>query len=207
MDNSFEPDDRWRPWTPVEVASRWRDWTRPWYVAGGWAIDLFLGQQTREHEDIEVGVPAAHFADFAQRLADCELFVVGSGRAAPLATASEAALAEHHQIWVRDTACGVWRLDVFREPERDGQWVARRDPRIRLDYRHLILETADGIPFARPEVILLFKAKARRDKDEADFSRVLPRLDRQARDWLREALGLAHPGHPWIEVLRDAATN
>jgi hypothetical protein len=42
------------------------------------------------------------------------------------------------------------------------------------------------------------------DKDEADFSRVLPRLDRQARGWLREALGLAHPGHPWIEVLRDA---
>src|SRR5690348_7257001 len=27
-----------------------------WFVSGGWAIDLFLGRVTREHEDIEVGI-------------------------------------------------------------------------------------------------------------------------------------------------------
>ena len=24
-----------------------------WYVTGGWALDLFLGQQTRDHADLE----------------------------------------------------------------------------------------------------------------------------------------------------------
>ena len=39
--------DDWAPWTPKEVAERLKDVTVPWYVAGGWAIDLFLGRQTR----------------------------------------------------------------------------------------------------------------------------------------------------------------
>lgn len=30
--------------------------SRPWFVAGGWAIDLFLDRVTREHSDIEIAV-------------------------------------------------------------------------------------------------------------------------------------------------------
>ena len=26
----------------------------PWYVAGGWAIDLFVGQVTRDHQDVDL---------------------------------------------------------------------------------------------------------------------------------------------------------
>ncbi|HEU5381678.1 MAG TPA: hypothetical protein VFV38_40175 [Ktedonobacteraceae bacterium] len=34
---------------------RWlRPFTIPWWIAGGWALDLFLGVQTREHEDLDV---------------------------------------------------------------------------------------------------------------------------------------------------------
>ena len=25
----------------------------PWFIAGGWAIDLFLGRKTREHADVD----------------------------------------------------------------------------------------------------------------------------------------------------------
>jgi hypothetical protein len=28
----------------------------PWWVAGGWALDLFLGRQTRPHKDLDVGI-------------------------------------------------------------------------------------------------------------------------------------------------------
>ena len=35
----------------------------PWYVAGGWAVDLHLGRPTREHEDLEIGVPRERFAE------------------------------------------------------------------------------------------------------------------------------------------------
>jgi hypothetical protein len=28
----------------------------PWWIAGGWALDLFIGDQTRAHEDLDVGI-------------------------------------------------------------------------------------------------------------------------------------------------------
>lgn len=172
----------------------------PWYVAAGWALELFLGGKSREHEDIEIGVPAAAFASFLPALRDCELFVIGPQLAYPI-DAARAHMDAHHQTWVRD-AGGAWRLDIFREPSADGMWVARRDPRIRVPYERLILRHASGVPFSRPEVVLLFKAKARRPKDEQDFARVLPMLDSGARAWLAESLELAHPDHAWLAALR-----
>jgi hypothetical protein len=57
--------------------------------------------------------------------------------------------------------------------------------------------TAHGVPVVAPEIALLFKAKAPRFKDQRDFDRVLPHLDRSARSWLASALEQAYPGHPW----------
>ena len=103
---------------------------------------------------------------------------------------------------MREPATGRWRLDVFREPAADGEWVCRRDERIRLPYDELIARTGDGIPYARPEVVLLFKAKAARPQDDGDFAAVLPRLAPDRRRWLAEALDLVHPGHRWLAALR-----
>jgi len=49
--------------------------------------------------------------------------------------------------------------------------------------------------------VLLFKAKATRDKDEADFALVTPRLSPDARAWLAASLKTIQPGHPWIDRL------
>jgi hypothetical protein len=56
------PDvDAWDAWHPRRLAGL-RDLQVSWYVAAGWPVDLFRGEQTRAHEDLEVAVPAAHFA-------------------------------------------------------------------------------------------------------------------------------------------------
>ena len=54
-----EPDlELWDAWHPANVAlSRLAGVDVPWYVAAGWALDLFRGGQTREHEDLEIAVP------------------------------------------------------------------------------------------------------------------------------------------------------
>ncbi|HET8657705.1 MAG TPA: hypothetical protein VFM55_01750 [Micromonosporaceae bacterium] len=39
------------------------------------------------------------------------------------------------------------------------------------------------MPYLRPEGVLLFKARARRPKDEADLAAVLPELGPAARAW------------------------
>jgi GNAT superfamily N-acetyltransferase len=198
---AFAPDlGRWDAWTPDEVAHRFTDVEAPWCVAAGWALDLFLGGRRREHEDLEIAVPRDRFDEVADALDGFDLFVVGDGVVRPLPAARDL-LEETHQTWVREPETGLWRLDVFREPCDGDTWVCRRDERIRMPYERLIEHTADGIPHMRPEVVLLFKAKHERPKDDEDLSAVLPRLDGERRRWLLDALELVHPGHRWLSVL------
>ena len=58
-----------------------------------------------------------------------------------------------------------------------------------------------GIPVLAPEIVLLYKAKAPRPKDETDFRNALAAMSPNARRWLRRALETAHPGHPWVAAL------
>lgn len=37
----------------LAVAGLMRNFPRPWFLAGGWALDWFVGRVTREHGDIE----------------------------------------------------------------------------------------------------------------------------------------------------------
>jgi hypothetical protein len=204
-------DDRWDAWHPAEAARLLEGVRAAWYVAAGWAIDLFLGRQRREHGDLEIAVPADRFAEVARALAAFELFVPGKDEAGreiawPYASAGEH-LETHHQTWVREPATGLWRLDVFREPSDGVTWICRRDERIRLPLGNVILRTDEGIPYARPEIVLLFKAKhAHQAKDESDFTDVLPLLDQPRRRWLAQAIALAHPGHPWIARIGELTT-
>lgn len=193
-------DPPWDPWTPLEVADRLAGSALRWYVVAGWAIDLFLGVQTRDHEDIEIGVPEAEFPLVRAALDGFEFDVVGSGERWPIGNA--AAVETHFQTWVREPTTGVYRLDVFRDPHDGATWLCRRDPSIRMPFDELVRRSAEGVPYMAPEVVLLFKAKHDRDKDRRDLKAVLPSLsDAQAR-WLKESLSHLHPGHPWItEVL------
>jgi hypothetical protein len=193
------PDvDAWEAWHPRVLTDRLAGLQLPWYVAAGWALDLFHGTQTRPHADLEIAVPAAHFSQIADRFSDCHFCVPHNGELVP-ATAD--ALRTGHQTWAWDPATGMWVFDVFREPHDDDVWICRRDDRIRRPYTEIVERTSDGIPFLAPEIVLLFKAKNTRDKDEADFRSVLPKLDRRRRHWLNDALGLCHPAHPWRAIL------
>jgi hypothetical protein len=88
-------------------------------------------------------------------------------------------------------------LGFLLEQSGKGRWAFRRHPAITRPLHQVGAATAGGVPFVRPEIALLFKAKAPRFKDQRDFDRVLPHLDRAARSWLASALEAAHPGHPW----------
>lgn len=204
MSAGFAPDvSKWDAWTPWEVAQRLEGVQAPWYVAAGWAIDLFLGgKQRREHEDLEIAVPADRFDEVADALEGMEIFVIESGLAWPLESHRDK-LEETHQTWVREPETGLWRLDVFREPSDGDTWICRRDERIRLPYSEVIQWTDDGIPYGRPEIVLLFKAShADLAKNERDFADTVPHLDSNRRRWLADALERVDPGHRGLPQLR-----
>jgi hypothetical protein len=201
--NAIEPDvGKWDPWRPEEAARRLEVVKAPWYVAGGWAIDLFLGGQRREHEDLEIAVPSSRFDEVVDALSDFEFFVITGPREAIPLEAARDRLEQTHQTWVREPAGGSWRLDVFREPSDGDTWICRRSRAITMPYERLVERTADGLPYGRPEVILLYKAKHfQQPKNQKDFEAALPRLETERRRWLRDALELVHPEHAWLSGL------
>jgi hypothetical protein len=196
----------WRPWSPQEVARFFAPLAVPWWIAGGWAIDLFLGRQTREHEDSDVQILRR------DQRAVRVLFGTWDMQAAPPPPRDEAwpfrswrlgeeLAANIHDVWCRPTPTQPWALQLMIADTRDDSWLFRREPTIVRPVSTMGCSTADGIPYLAPEIQLLYKAKGLRPKDEADFAQVLPALDQERRQWLRTALAKTHPNHPWLDRL------
>lgn len=189
----------WRPWRPREVVERFGTAPFPWWVAGGWAAEAG-GAAPRPHEDIDVAVLARDLAAVREWLSDHHLWEAHRGWLRPLRPGAAPA-ADCEQFWVRRNAMSPWVLDVLLTPAEGDTWLFKRDDRIRLPLGGIGWFASDGVSYLRPELVLLFKAKLRRPKDEADLRSLVPRLDDGARLWLRDALALVHPGHPWSAAL------
>lgn len=193
-------DARWSAsWTPAQITERLAGTATPWCVAGGWAVDLFLGTRRRAHGDLEIAVPAADFPEIRDRFPGYAFDAVGSGRI--WAQATPEVLDGTHQTWLRDRTTGDYLVDVMREPHDGETWICRRDPTIRLPYREIIQHTPDGIPYLAPELVLLFKAKHARPKDQTDFDETVPHLTGAQRGNLAALLARTHPGHRWLAQL------
>ena len=189
-------------WTPEQAAAALDGVTAPWAVAGGWALDLWLGEQTREHEDLEIAVPAGFFPEIQAPLENLGLKLFENDNGQMTALAQGEAPGRGFQTWVMDPAVNGWVLDVFREPGDAQTWIYRRTGELSAPRALASGRTAGGIPFVAPQIVLLFKAYVTpRDKDEADFALAAPRLSAAARDWLAAGLEVIRPGHPWIERL------
>lgn len=173
-----------------------------WFVVGGWAIDLFVGERTREHDDVDLGLAREHQVAARRLLAGWRYEKVVPrelGLVREPWSEDEWLDLPVHEIHVRSPA---GRHVEFLLLERLGdEWVYRRDPRVTLPWRRLSFESPLGFRVLAPEVALLFKAKGQRDRDQADFATVLPRLQLERRAWLRAALEVSHPGHRWLDDL------
>jgi Aminoglycoside-2''-adenylyltransferase len=191
------PDlDAWQAWQPEEVARLLQGCLVPWCVAGGWAIDVHVGRQTREHEDLEIAIPASQFGVFRHFFGGFDLYDASGGRW--LGPDDVPTMPEHHQVWVWERAVGAWRLDIFLEPGDEETWVSHRDEHIRMPLREAILRTGSCIPYLRPEIVLFTKAQRAEAKDDHDLAAAMPTLDALQRRWLAQAIELLYPGHRWL---------
>jgi hypothetical protein len=171
-----------------------------WAVAGGWAIDLWLGRETRHHHDVEVVVrPRDQALVHAGLRASWELFVLdppGSGWR-PWDGASIYGPA--FQLQARST---LFEFDLFTEDVDNQLWRFRRDHRISLPAGAIVTTSPAGIPILCPEIQLLYMAKSNERKNELDFEVTRPYLSDDAAAWLTGALQITLPGHRWITELR-----
>jgi hypothetical protein len=179
-----------------EFGDTMRGYPSWWGVAGGWAIDLYLGKKTREHEDLEV---------VALRRDQAALHAQLQRRAPSLIHPGDPVRFEPWDGSPFPEAVIQLRLpggfDVLLTPAEGDRWICRRHEATRLPLEHVVRPTASGVPALAPEVVLLFKAKRVEQKDESDFRNALPALDPEARKWLREMIGRLYPGHAWLARL------
>ena len=174
------------------------DFHAPWALAGGWALDVFVGRQSRTHDDIDIGILRADQQQLRSRVSGRVEKVV-AGQLAEWAPTEVLELPVHeiHVMWPDG-----YRLEFLlneHDPLTD-EWVFRRDSRIRRSLA-LAFATDRSAPYLAPEIALLYKAKAPSTKDDADFNMVVPHLHQEQRSWLARALDVAAPGHRWASIL------
>ncbi|MCA7938691.1 nucleotidyltransferase domain-containing protein [Burkholderia cepacia] len=195
------PDqETWNAWQPTELAQRLNDMRLPWCVAGGWALDLWHGFQTREHSDLEFTILRENFSRFLHAFSDLEFYTAHAGVVERL-PADQNPPSEVMQFWGFDRAAECWRIDMMIEPGTNESWAYKRNPSFKRPRAEMVMRTADGIPYLNPSAVLLFKARDRRAKDQQDFERALPKLPLNERAWLKGCLDVLHPGNEWARVL------
>jgi hypothetical protein len=193
--------EAWAPWSITQLVERLAGADTPWCIAGGWALDIWHRHQTRYHDDIEIAVIRSDWQIIATSLSIHHHFCAGRGQLKYLEQAAKLP-SEPNQIWVMDGQLPVWRLEILLEPGDRETWIYRRDQSIRRPLTRMIATTDGGVPYLKPEGVLLYKAKASREKDQADFAACLPLMTCDARHWLRDAFSQTSPGHSWIAELK-----
>jgi len=193
---------RWQPLRPHEIAALFTPRDVPWWIAGGWALDLFLGDQTRAHDDIDVQILRRDQGSIRAALQGWDVQgALPSPRPArwPFTEwrLDEVLDPAIHDVWCRPRGGAPWAVQLMIGESDGDDWIFRRDARVRRALGAIGRRTDAGIPYLAPEIQLLYKATDPRPKDEADFTRVAPRLDGDSRHWLRTALALSYPGHKW----------
>ena len=187
--------------TPADAVALFGELSH-WWVAGGWAIDLWLGRQTREHVDLDIATLRTSQQAFWQRLEGWDLHLgTAPDVVEPWPTTPTSVPPPLHAVWCRETPSSPWAFEILLNDSDGADWLFRRDARVRLPLARIGGTSSEGIPYLVPEIVLLYKAKNVRANDVKDFDAAVSELTVGQRSWLRRALEMVHPGHPWIESL------
>jgi hypothetical protein len=192
------PDQgRWEPFEPADIAGLLGGYTIPWWIAGGWAIDLFVGRTTREHDDLDIEIPRDGLIELATLLDGWEMRLAHGGNLYPWRP-GEPIPDEINGLWCRPGPGSPWRFQILLARIHGDTWRFRRDPRITRSVDDLGFRTSNGWPVITPEIQLLYKAVHTRPKDHLDLEKALPLMSRRQRDWLASALRTWNADHPWL---------
>ena len=188
---------------PLEVVTReLQEASFPWFVAGGWALELFAGRVQRLHHDVDIIIPRPAQFELQKHLLarDWKLVTPYKKMAEPWPPHMRLEL-PRHQVH-------AYRGDEFIDfllTDLDQVWRYRREPLVIRTLERMSLRNESGIPYLAPELVLLFKSRntseQERPKDQTDFERVFPQLEPERRAWLYWALMATAPEHTWIKRL------
>lgn len=193
-------------------------------VCGGFALDLFLGYETRTHGDVDI---LAFWEDretiitYMQSKGYIGYEMLGGGKVHRITDikmqeklrknifccTEDCELVrlydtdEADVYWLDYQHTGLTKLNyiefLFNE-KTEEEFIYARDERVRRGLANAILET-DGVPYLAPELCLLFKSTdIEREGYQQDFELTVGKLSAEQRTWFEKSMGLLYPeGHKW----------
>jgi len=184
-----------------DVKTLMQNFPHPWFIGGGWALELAAGKKHREHDDLDLCIFREHVADLLAYFADWDIQVAipGEQRLEPV-TSVEDTLAPRYGLHLRR---GDEFIEFLLVDRIDDTIPFRRQPRISISVEQFSRRDENGIPYVTPEWQLLFKAKEGRPKDDLDFDTHAPLLDLDRKKWLLFALITHVPESAWIPKLEQ----
>ena len=196
-----DPEHKWNPLNPSVVSDLRTGLSVPWWISGGWAIDLFVGRQTRPHGDIDVLILRPDQLSVQAHLSDWDLHKTGQPGLKPWPM-GEFLDPPINDIWGKRKPEDDWAIQLMLMEVEGEEWVFRRAPGIGGPISRMGKVSDEGIPYLCPEIQLLYKAdRLNIERNVADFQTAAPELDTAAKDWLVEALKLKYTTHNWIDTL------
>jgi len=175
-----------------------------WAVCGGWAIDLFLNQQTRNHKDLDVTIKRSNQLQL-------QTFLISKGWTLQKVVSNELQEWEQgdylelpiHNIWCNHPDFPPHYLEILFSEMDDTHYRFRRNQQIQLPIASAFLTSISNIPILAPEIVLLFKAKYSDENltYQHDFEIVKPELTTTKREWLKQAIHDTYGTHDWLDLL------
>jgi hypothetical protein len=171
-----EHEKPWEPLSPTEVASVFREAPFPWWIAGRYAIEDFVGRQFRAHADTDILALRKASTALRRYLSGWDCWVADPPGQLRFWRVGEVLGGNIHDVWCRHDQSSRWAFQVMLDESDRLQWQSRRCPRVSKPLQNLGMPNDQRILFLAPEVQLFYKAKSPRTKDNLDFEALLPLL-------------------------------
>ncbi|GAA1586727.1 MULTISPECIES: nucleotidyltransferase domain-containing protein [Kribbella] len=178
------------------------DYPGQYWIAGGWALDLFADRVRREHTDVDVLVLARDLDLVAATFTDPRPAVENPNTGAQRPWQPGETLTPGPDVLAFPDDLLPIPVRIILAAADGDDWVYHRGRgTIRKPLADITL-TRDGIPYLAPEIALLFKSRSDRVKDTADFHDVAALLDAPRRAWLHNHIEPRYPDHAWLAHLK-----
>ncbi len=186
---------------PLSAAIAMVGFTRPWCIAGGWGIDLWLGKMTRQHSGVKIAILREHQIDLRDYCHGWKFHIkTMDGRlVAWKQTNRQMLMLPVRELQAHDRAARPIGISLH---ESDGiDWIDPMFFDVRRNLSTWLTRTSRGVPVLSPEVNLLIRSHDPGDRVELDFRSAADLLGEDQRTWLKLSLMRINAYHPWLDRL------